>query len=192
MRELLLPIDVVLPNLEGSKREQQQELQQLFEKANKIDKLVTTNKREAQERMVKTCNKNAREISFKIGDLVRLYIYVFLKGTCKTFRTKWAGPMHIIAKDGYKFKLRRVSDNKLLINAIHPDRLQLYIDRTIPKLIEPLTLKDLQFDENSERNLCDMVNENKNNNNNVINSDNHLTNNKTNRDNSNSQKRKRK
>ena len=48
----------------------------------------------------------------------------------------------MIAKDGYKFKLRRVSDNKLLPNAIHLDRLQLYIDRTIPKPIEPMTLKD--------------------------------------------------
>ena len=185
-RELLLPIDVMLPKLEGLKREQQQELQQLFEKANEIDKLVATNIREAQERMVKTYNKNAREVSFKIGDLVWLYIYVLPKGTCKTFRTSWAGPMRIIAKDGYKFKLRRVSDNKLLPNAIHLDRLQLYIDRTIPKPIEPMTLKDLQIDENTERNLCDMVNENKNNNN-VINSNNHLTNNENNKDNNNSQ-----
>ena len=68
---------------------------------------------------------------------------MFPKETCKTFRTLWAGPMRIIAKDAYKFKLRRVSDNKSLPNAIHPDRLQLYIDRTIPKPIEPMTLKDL-------------------------------------------------
>ena len=49
-----------------------------------------------------------------------------------------------------------------------------------------MTLKDLQFDENTERNLCDMVNENKNNND-VINSDNHLPNNENIRDNNNSQ-----
>ena len=185
-RELLLPIDVVLLKLESLKREQQQELQQLFEKANEIDKLDATNIREAQERMVKTYNKNARVVSFKIGDLVWLYIYVFPKGTCKTFRTSWAGPMRIIAKDGYKFKLRRVSDNKLLPNAIHPDRLHLYIERIIPKPIEPMTLKDLQFNKNTEWNLSDMVNENKNNNN-ATNSDNHLTDNENNRDNNNSQ-----
>ena len=185
-RELLLPIDVMLQKLEGLKREQQQELQQLFKKANEIDKLVASNIREAKERMVKTYNKNTREVSFKIGDLVWLYIYVFPKGICKTFCTSWAGAMRIIAKDEYKFKLRRVSDNKLLPNAIHPDRLQLYIDSTIPKTIEPMTLKDLQFDENTERNLCDMVNENKNNYN-VINSDNHFTINENNRDNNNSQ-----
>ena len=54
--------------------------------------------------------------------------------------TQWDGPYRIIATLGHNFKLRRISDGKILPLPVHPNRLQPFYDRQQDPPVSPSRL----------------------------------------------------
>ena len=99
------------------------EIEELIEKVNYLDKIVKENLEDSKVKMKKSYDKKSTTVNYKVGLLVWLYVAV-MPMTAK-FITRWHGPYRIISKEGeVNFKLRRVANDVILPLAVHPDRLK--------------------------------------------------------------------
>jgi heat shock protein HspQ len=103
--------------------------------------------------MKKYFDKCSTEPNYKIGDLVWLYIFVQPKHLNSKLKTPYAGPFRIIATENFNFKLRRLSDNKIMPVAVHPNRLLPVYNKAIRPPIPPF--KPTQMSVDSEQLLTD-------------------------------------
>ena len=136
-REPKLALDIALRKPERIQRSMENELEDLINKITMLDKIVKDNVDYSKNNMKKYYDKNSKPLTYKIGQLVWLYLFQLPKNMSGKFQTSWYGPYRIIAKEGYNFKLRRVEDNTILPVAVHPDRLQPFYNRNILPPIPP-------------------------------------------------------
>jgi hypothetical protein len=144
-REYKLAIDIVLPKPDLSNKDMADELENLVETVNELDKYVKQNIEHSQAVMAKQYNKHSQPTKIQIGSLVWLYMYNSVNKLGGKLKTSWHGHYRVIGRDGVNFKLRRVCDNVELPLAVHPDRLQLVVDRRVKPplpLFEPQRMSD--------------------------------------------------
>ena len=74
-------------------------------------------------------DKKSKAPSFREGQKVWLYCTKRQVGLSPKMCNKWLGPYYISeARDNFTYKLRRCSDNKLMLSPVHANRLKQYHD----------------------------------------------------------------
>ncbi len=137
-REPKLPLDIALRKPDNLLNNVETELEDLIAKVTFLDKIVKDNIDHNKTKMKEYYDKHSKEVNYKVGQLVWLYLFQLPKHMAGKLQTHWHGPYRIIAKEKFNYKLKRVEDGTIIPVAVHPDRLQPYFDRQISPPI-PLT-----------------------------------------------------
>ena len=121
-REWIIALDIALKKSDKVQRNVEDEIEELLEKVNYLDKIVKENLEDSKVKMKKFDDKKSTAVNYKIGQLVWQYIAVMPMAA--KFTTRWHGPYCIIGKKReVNFKLRRVAGGVIPPLAVHPSRL---------------------------------------------------------------------
>ncbi len=136
-REIQLPLDIALKKPEKLLSNVETELEDIIFKVILLDKIVKDNIDNYKIKMKNYYDKTSSTYTYKIGQPVWLYLYQLPQHLTGKLKTSWYGPYRIIGKEGFNFKLRKIDNGAVMPVAVHPDRLQPYIDRLIHPPIPP-------------------------------------------------------
>ncbi|KAK3100025.1 hypothetical protein FSP39_013636 [Pinctada imbricata] len=141
--EMRLPFDVDLQPKDTLGRDAKQYLDHFLSNLKIAHEVAKKNDSLNQQRNKALHDKNIREPTFKINDLVMMTIHQIPKGQSAKLYDKATGPFKIVELGpNYTYKLKRCSDNKLhksLISAIH---LKHYYDPSIRRVSIPPLASD--------------------------------------------------
>ena len=152
-RELKLPLDIALKKPDKLSPNVETELEDIITKVTLLDKIVKDNIDAYKVKMKQNYDKKSTSLTYRIGQPVWLYLFQLPKNLTGKLQTSWYGPYRIIGKEGFNYKLRKIDNGAILPIAVHPDRLQPYIDRLIHPPIPPTPPP--RTSEQSERQLSD-------------------------------------
>jgi hypothetical protein len=154
-REPTLALDLNLRKPDKITKTVNTEIEDIILKITTLDKIVKDNIDKNKILMKKYYDQYSTEPKYKIGDQVWLYLFVQPKHLNSKFKTPYTGPFRIIGKENFNFKLRRVSDNKIMPVAVHPDRLLPVYNKIIRPPIPPI--KPTQMSAEDETRLSDNI-----------------------------------
>jgi hypothetical protein len=154
-REPMLALDIQLQKPDKITKTVDTEIEDIILKVTTLDKIVKDNIDKNKILMKKYFDKHSTEPNYKIGDLVWLYIFVQPKHLNSKLKTPYAGPFRIIATENFNFKLRRLSDNKIMPVPVHPNRLLPVYNKAIRPPIPPFTPTQMSVD--NEQLLTDNI-----------------------------------
>lgn len=94
-----------------------------------VKQLTRQNLQKAQEKSKSYYDKKAKEPDFRVGNRVLLQCMKVQKGLSPKLHAKWIEPYYITnVSENNTYKLRRISDHKILKSRIHANRLKHYED----------------------------------------------------------------
>ena len=156
-REPRIALDIALKKSDKIQRNMEDEIEELIEKVNYIDKIGKDNLEDSKIKMKRFYDKKSTAVNYKVGQLVWLYIAIMPMAA--KFTTRWHGPYRVIGKKGeVNFKLRRVADGVILPLAVHLDRLQPFYERHILPPIPLIPIPPMSKENESLLNDCIMGN----------------------------------
>jgi heat shock protein HspQ len=154
-REPMLALDIQLQKPDKITKTVDTEIEDIILKVTTLDKIVKDNIDKNKILMKKYFDKHSTEPNYKIGDLVWLYIFVQPKHLNSKLKTPYAGPFRIIATENFNFKLRRLSDNKIMPVPVHANRILPVYNKAIRPPIPPFTPTQMSVD--NEQLLTDNI-----------------------------------
>jgi transposase InsO family protein len=128
-REMRLPFDVaMIPNVPGPQNISAH-LQKIIEN-HEISRIIATeNILKSQQKYKLQYDKKSRTPPFKVGDRCWLYCAKTPKSLKAKLVVRWIGPNYITqVLSNHTYKLRKCSDNKLIRNVVHANRLKQFYD----------------------------------------------------------------
>jgi transposase InsO family protein len=129
VREPTQPIDVELLPATKLTKDAKLYMEELKRKMTISHTIARDNISAAQLKYSHQHNKTSAPPKFKEDDIVWMFCSKTPTGVSPKLCQKWLGPYYIcVVHETYTYKLRRVSDNKLVKSVIHADRLKLYTD----------------------------------------------------------------
>ncbi|XP_038062328.1 uncharacterized protein LOC119732797 [Patiria miniata] len=128
-RECHLPIDTALLPQTQPSATTNRTLERIMQNFDTTRKIAADNIKAAQVKYKEQFDKKSKTPSYQEGQKVWLYCAKRQVGLSPKMCHKWLGPYYICeARDNFTYKLRRCSDNKLMLSPVHTNRLKQYHD----------------------------------------------------------------
>ncbi|CAC5373752.1 unnamed protein product [Mytilus coruscus] len=150
-KEMNIPFDISVLPKDNMSKSAKEHLHQLIDHLKIVQEVCKQNLHKSQEKSKQYYDKRSKEPDFRIGDRVLLQCMEVPKGLSPKLHAKWIGPYYITnVGQNNTYKLRRMSDHKIIKSRIHANRIKPYED---PRNVrEPVRRIDDDINDNNSQN----------------------------------------
>ncbi|CAG2200816.1 unnamed protein product [Mytilus edulis] len=150
-KEMNIPFDISVLPKDNMSKSAKEHLHQLIDHLKIVKKVCKQNLEKSQEKSKQYYDKRSKEPNFRVGDRVLLQCMKVPKGLSPKLHAKWIGPYYITnVGQNNTYKLRRMSDHKIVKSRIHANRIKPYED---PRNVrEPVRQNNDDLNDNSSQN----------------------------------------
>lgn len=127
-KEMNIPFDISVKPKENIGRSVKEHINNLIEHLKAVQTIAKNNVSKSQEKTKTYYDKKAAKPKFQVGDRVLMQCMKVPKGSAPKLHEKWVGPFYINHANENTYKLRRLSDHKLIKSRIHANRIKIYED----------------------------------------------------------------